>query len=134
MFCSKLPAIVILTLCKTSTSNDTRRSLNIFNRTSVVRTSNASGNSSALLFKLTNATSDGGYEEQDETDKTEKSREEATDMIMTKRRRRLGVGAKSKRPSDDFIDGNESMHRFFDKMIMSMTTEVSFLINPKLGI
>ena len=114
-FCSKLQAILILSFLRATVPHGTRRSLNnIFNRTHTVQTSNATGNSSTSLFTLANTTSND----------VETSRKETSDITLAQLRRRLGVGLR--RPSDDFIDGNESMHRFFDKMLMSMTTEVRF--------
>ena len=124
MRCSQL-IVLILTFGNFSATQATRRSLsNIFNRTGDVAT--ATGTSSSVTSKKATSTSIfnqrvGLY------DDTSNSKYAADEMILPERRRRLGVGSINNRPNDDFIEGVENMHRFFDKMTMSMATEVSLL-------
>jgi hypothetical protein len=122
MGCSRL-FILMLALSKSEAS---QRSLNnIFNRTNTKQRddgtgtlSNSNGKSKLFFDQHTEINND-----------REKSLYKTSDVILPQRRRRLGVGAKNKRPSDDFMEGNENMHRFFDKITMSMATEVSTLNN-----
>ena len=103
--------ILMLVLCNSAATEASRRSLNnIFNRTSHAQPD-------VSTFTSTNVTKINGAN----------ARYETSDTITPQRHRRLGVGARytGKKPSDDFIEGNENMHRFFDKMLMSMVTEVS---------
>ena len=72
----------------------------------------------------TNATRKGVFEKHDEVNNISDSSEETSDLILPQRQRRVGVGANNNRPGEDFLDGNENMHRFIDKMLMSMSTEV----------
>jgi hypothetical protein len=105
--------ILMLALCNSAATEAPRRSLNnIFNRTSRVQPD-------VSTFTSTNVTKINGAN----------ARYETSDTITPQRHRRLGVGARytGKKPSDDFIEGNENMHRLFDKVLMSMVTEVSCL-------
>ena len=121
MRCSRL-FLLVLTICNIELTQSFRRSLNnIFNRTNTTQRDDATSS-------ISNATSKAAFDQHIEVHDSEgKSWYKASDIILPQRRRRLGVGTKNKRPSDDFIEGNENMHRFFDKMAMSMTTEVSFV-------
>jgi hypothetical protein len=115
--------ILILTLQSSNATQSTRRSLNnIFNRTKTKGRDNVTATS-----PISNTTSQGLLEQQDEVNITVvKNWDAISERILPQRFRRLGVGARIKSPSDNFIEGNENMHRFFDKMLMSMKTEVGF--------
>jgi hypothetical protein len=119
--------VLVLVLRNSSAKEISRRSLsNIFNRTSRTRSVEAPDTSSIVSTNVTNM---GTHDDHIDDKVKYYARYETNDSISQQRRRRLGVGARYTRskPSDDFIRGNENMHRFFDNMLMSMVTKVRFL-------
>ena len=119
MRCSRL-FILMLNLCNADATLETRRSLrNIFNRTDSKLGDDVNNTS------MSNVTSTVTFARQFGFDKSTEKSGHKVDDVISPQLRRLGVGARNKKPSDDFIEANENIHRFFDNMMMSMTTEVS---------